>query len=258
MTNLDDLKDAMAAPPDFAPRPIDLGTVMVAGGRVRRRRRLAVSAASGLAVAALLVGGAQFASRAAAPELGGPAQVAGQGEDPQPTSAQPTSTQPPNTKDESPRPATTSMGGVLGDIIHTGVDGWLLYTTSIDDPALPDTHFGVNVGLAAPNGQPVTVVTTNETTGSDRSPGFHAVQGTMEVETHITPTFGYYIGSAVRITATANGTGRTVNAHRATWSEDPSVVMFWFNPDVGSVRNLKAYGSDGQRLPAGRNGIGVG
>ena len=228
MTNLDDLRDALAAPPDFAPRPIDLGIVMAAGGRVRRRRRLMVGAASGLAVAALLVGGAQFAASQAAPERSGPAPAAEQRAD----------------------------NGVLGEVIATGSGEWLLFATPIDSSDLPDTHFGLNLGLPGPNGRPVSVVMTNENKGSDRTPGFHAVQGAMEVNGRKTPTFGYYVGPATKIIATAKGT--TVTARQATWSEDPSVVVFWFDPDAGSLDHLTAYDSDGRRLPAGDNKVTVG
>ena len=48
MTRLEDLKDAMHSPPDFQPAPVDLRQVMTAGGRVRRRRRLALGGASAL------------------------------------------------------------------------------------------------------------------------------------------------------------------------------------------------------------------
>jgi len=225
MTNLDQLKDAMAAPPDFAPRPIDLGTVMAAGGRIRRRRRLVVGAASGLAVAALLVGGFQFAASQAAPERGRPAPAAGPQAD----------------------------NGVLGEVIATGSGKWLLYATPIDAAELPDTHFGLNLGLPGPDGRPVTVVTVNETKGSDRAPGFHAVEGAMEVGGHKTPAFGYYVGPAAKIVATAEG--RTVTARQAVWSEDPSVVVFWFDLDAGPLSRLKAYDSAGQTLPAGNNKV---
>jgi hypothetical protein len=58
MTKLDDYLDAMSSPPDFAPQPLDLGSVIALGSRIRRRRRLATGAASGLAVMTLLIGGA--------------------------------------------------------------------------------------------------------------------------------------------------------------------------------------------------------
>jgi len=228
MTNLDDLVDAMAAPPDFAPRPIDLASVMAAGGRVRRRRRLVAGAASGLAVAALLVGGAQFAASQAAPDRSGPAPAAEQRAD----------------------------NGVLGEAIATGRGEWLLFATPIDRADLPDTHFGLNLGLPGPNGRPVSVVTTNENKGSDRTPGFHAIEGAMEVNGSKTPTFGYYVGPATKITATAKDT--TVTARQAAWSEDPSVVVFWFDPDARSLDHLRAYDSDGRALPAGDNKVTVG
>ena len=37
MTELEELRDAMESPPDYAPVALDLGRVMAAGGRFRRR-----------------------------------------------------------------------------------------------------------------------------------------------------------------------------------------------------------------------------
>jgi len=259
MTNLDDLKDAMAAPPDFVPRQIDLGTVMAAGGRVRRRRRLAVSTASGLAVVALLVGGAQFAGHLTAGNQGSPAQVANQGEDGQPASNGAASTPPTNTRPTTAPPTDGSPTGVdtvLGDVVHTGINGWLVYASPIDNASLPNTHFAVNLGLAEPDGTPTSVVATNENEGSDRSAGFHATEAAMNVNGEVTLAFGYYVGPAERITATAGG--ETVTAKHATWSEDPSVVMFWFDLGTGDLSGLTAYGSDGEKLEPGKNEVGVG
>ena len=243
MTNLDDL-DAMAAPPDFPGRPLDLAPAPAAGGRIRRGQRGAgtaagqirrgprgAAAAAGLAVLTLLVGGAALAGRAG-PDYGVAMQVAGR----------------------------TADDGVFGDIIHTGLGTrggeWLLYAERFVNAELPDTHVALALGVPGAYGRPNTLVTANETKGSDRSPGFHAVEATMRVGGRTTPTFGYYVGPATRITSSLRA--RTVTAHLATWSEDPSVVVFWFAPGTRSPKKLAAYGEDGRRLPAGDHGVGVG
>jgi hypothetical protein len=45
---------------------------------------------------------------------------------------------------------------------------------------------------------------------------------------------------------------------RAAWSEDPSVIMFWFRPDAGTLTKLAAFDATGRKLPTGHAGIGVG
>jgi hypothetical protein len=245
MTNLHDLVDAMGSPPDFAAQPIDLPAVMAAGGRVRRRRRFAVVAASGLAVAALLIGGTQLAGRAAPTVGGGPAQ----------TAAQPTT--PPTTRPTT-KPALD--GKVLGDIVHTGVsakgDEWLLYAQAIDDKAIPKTHFGIMLGRRAGDGTLIDAVMANETEGSGRSAGFHAVEGAMNVDGYKTMTFGYYVGPAKKITGKAHG--KTLTARQATWSEDSSVQIFWFATTTEGIGKLTALDKNGRKLPAGNNSPGVG
>ena len=238
MTNLDDLVDAMGSPPDFAAQPVDLLAVMAAGGRIRRRRRVVVGAASALAVAALLVGGAQVAEWAAPAARGGPAQTADQ---PTPAKSVPTD-------------------GALGAIVHTGINvkgaEWLLYATPVDDPALPHTDFGIMLGWKKAGGELTGEVMANESEGSDRAPGFHAVEGSMNVNGRDTPTFGYYVGPARKITGRAQG--KTLTAHQATWSEEPSVQIFWFPTTAERVEKLTALDKNGRRLPTGHSDVGVG
>lgn len=150
--------------------------------------------------------------------------------------------------------APAAQPDVLGDVIDTG--DWLLYAKSVDIAALPDTHFGIMAGHKKADGTLDDSVMTNETEGSDRAPGFHAVQGSMNVGGKQAPTFGYYVGSATKITGTAHG--KTVTAGQATWSEDPSVKVFWFDPAVSGVGQLAAYGADGKKLPTGHSGITFG
>ena len=48
MNDIDEeLRATLQAPPDFAPSPVDIGYIMAAGTRLRRRRQLAVAAQHG-------------------------------------------------------------------------------------------------------------------------------------------------------------------------------------------------------------------
>ncbi|MEU4222382.1 hypothetical protein AB0F10_44470, partial [Actinoplanes sp. NPDC026623] len=154
--------------------------------------------------------------------------------------------------------------GALGDIVDTGMrtNGFprLLWVTEIDEAALPDTAIGLAAGRRDAGGRLVTDVVSNEFEGSDRAPGFHALQAPTTVGSEKVPAFGYYVGDAARITVTAGG--RKVTARQVVWSEDPSVVLFWFSLDqVGSADHLGragAYGANGRSLPAGNAEFGVG
>ncbi|MET8154646.1 hypothetical protein ACIBSW_29850 [Actinoplanes sp. NPDC049668] len=239
MNDLDDLRDAMNTP-DFQPKPLDIPAVMAAGGRLRRRRRLAVGATSGLAVLALLVGGAQLAR----PDGAGPVGAGSPG--------------------VHVSPVEPRQDGAFGDVVDTGMRTGgvprLLWVTELEDPALPDTAIGIATGRRDAGGGLVVDVTSNESEGSDRAPGFHAAQAPMEIGSGPVPAFGYYVGDAARITVTADG--KTVKARQAVWSEDPSVVLFWFALDEvapgARLSKVSAYDRDGRRLPAGNAYFGVG
>jgi hypothetical protein len=142
-----------------------------------------------------------------------------------------------------------------GDVVPTGIKNWVLYAVAIKEKALPKTHFGLMAGTRAADGKLTGVVETNETSGSDRSPGFHAIEGTMNVNNQDSPTFGYYSGPATKITGKVGG--KIVTAGEATWSKDSSIHFFWFAPKA-TVTKLAAYDKNGHRLPAGHSGIGVG
>jgi hypothetical protein len=147
----------------------------------------------------------------------------------------------------------------LGAIVDTGVkakDGtWVLYAVPIKEKVLKNTHFGLMLGRKLPDGTVTADVVTNETSGADRAKGFHAGQGSMNVNGRDTLTFGYYAGGATKITAKAHG--KTVTAKQAAWSQDKSVVFYWF-PPKSSVSGLRAYGLNGRALTTGNAGIGVG
>ncbi|MEV6595797.1 hypothetical protein AB0M36_02925 [Actinoplanes sp. NPDC051346] len=234
MTDLDDLKDAMHSPPDFEPRPLDLGAVMAQGSRLRRRRRLAVTGASAATVLALLVGGSMLT------RLGdGPI--------------------------ESAPVASASSTGVLGEVIDTGFrsDGEpvLLWFVPIEDAMVPGTAIGLTTGRRTARGTLERLVLMNETEGSSRSPGFHSPHVATEVDGYSSPAFGYFVGTdVVRITAVADG--NLVEARFARWSNDPSVVAFWFDPAQvpaeRSLTKLTAYDADGRALPSRDVGFGTG
>lgn len=157
-------------------------------------------------------------------------------------------------------PSKAAAPNPLGTVVPTGLGastsgGWLLYAVPIDDKQLPDTHFGLMLGRRLADGTLTGDVMTNETAGPDRAKGFHAGQRAMTVDGGQTPTFGYYVGSAARITTKAHG--NTVIARQARWSEDPSVIFYWFSPAT-SVSSLTAYASNGHVLAAVNDGIGVG
>jgi hypothetical protein len=266
VTNLDDLRDAMHSTPDFEPRPLDLAVVMAAGGRLRRRRRAAVGAASGLAVLALLVGGSQL-TRPGTAEPAGPAAAAQPSVTAgSPAPAEPSTAAEPSAAPSAPGTAAEPRPGVaLGDVVDTGMtaDGLdrLLWMQRLDEPRLPP---GVTIGIVAGRrtaaGELLPDIVNNEVNGSDRSPGFHALEMAMVVDGGATPAFGYYVGPAAKITVRADG--RTVRARQAVWSEDPSVVLFWFTlkevKPTSRVGKASAFDRTGARLSAGDAGFAVG
>jgi len=252
MNDLDDLKDALHSPPGFAARSLDLDAIMTAGGRRRRARRLAVSATSGLAVVAVLIGGGWLAARddRAAP---GPGFVP-----PAAASASPSAA-----PSESAPPSDGSATAPLGQVISTGLKAkqgaWVIYAVGISDARLPDTHFGIMIGRRMSDGSFTSDVVSNDVEGSDTSKGFHALEGTMNVNDEDIPAFGYYVGPATKITVKAGA--KTIEAGHARWSKDASVVMFWFDPaKIGAAHltKLTAYGASGAKLTAGKTEFGVG
>lgn len=237
MTDLNEFRAALRAP-DPDQRSLDIAQIMTKGARVRRRRRLAVGATSGLAVVALLVGGSQIA------ELGVPRSDG------------------PGISIGAPGPVRPEIDGQLGEVIDTGIPAvkgtWVLYGNKVE--GMSDTSFGVTLGRRLTTGALTAEVMSNEAEGSDRAPGFHAVSGPMGLDAGTTPMFGYYVGAPALITGTVGR--RRITATLAVWSEDQSVVVFWFDPkDVpsnGKIKNLAAYDGTGNELPVGNASIGVG
>jgi hypothetical protein len=213
--------------------------------------------AAGVAVACagvLVAGNVAFAGRNGSDSVAGFSAGAG------PSAPVPTPTRSGDAGTPDPDPSDGSAQKPLGRVIDTGLAAkrgkWVLYAVAVEEKTLPKIHFGVMLGHRLGSGEVVGDIVTNETTGSDRSPGFHGAEGSMAVDAGQSPTFGYYAGPATRITGKSHG--KTVTAKQATWSKDRSVVVYWFPASVTGVSGLKAYDKAGHVLPAGNTSIGVG
>ncbi len=247
MIDIDTFRSGLQAGPAEPFRALDVDQVMVRGRRMRLRRRLlACGGAGGVAAAVLAVsaGAGWFTGPAPAPNqfAGAPAAA------PSPSA-----------------PSAVAPSGLRGTVVHTGIhlsNGGevVMYVVTVDEPSLPKVHFGVMAGGFSPDNVVIGLVMSNEVNGSDRAPGFHAVQAPTTVEAGAVPEFGYYVGPAAKITGTAGG--HKVTAGQAHWSEDPSVVVFWFDParvpGGHDVTGLTAYDAAGHRLTSGNTTIGHG
>jgi hypothetical protein len=127
----------------------------------------------------------------------------------------------------------------------------VLYGFHIDDAAIPCTHFGLMVGSVDASGNTTGAYAANEFSGSDLTPGFHAVS---EVGKEVAGTYfvGYYVGPAAAISVVVNGVATA--AHVAAWSVNPDVKFWWLggsangNPSYGA---LSAKDAKGNPLPVG-------
>ena len=153
-------------------------------------------------------------------------------------------------------PSTEPPAAPAGRIVSTGIKAgngeWVLYSRPVKLDANPKITFGVMLGVSVRGAAPVDAVMLNETSGSDKSPGFHGIQGSMTIDQGRTPTFGYYAGPAAKITAKSGG--RTVTAAQAPL--DDSIQVFWFEEE--RVGKFAAYDADGKKLPTGDATVGVG
>src|SRR3954464_9766117 len=79
----------------------------------------------------------------------------------------------------SPPPTRVASSGheVLGDVIPSGLGDLVFYGVKLQEPRLPETTFGIMAGARDAAGGLTDLIITNETTGSDKAPGFHAVSG---------------------------------------------------------------------------------
>jgi hypothetical protein len=253
MMDFDTFRTGLRAEPERPLRAVDIDEVMVRGRRLRRRRQLLATGGAAVLAAAVVTASAAGVtwrdqptaqSPGAAPAGPAPAQSRGA------TPAGPAPAQ------SASAPPQTPLGSVVRTGIHVTAGEVVLYGLSINEPILPGVHFGVMAGLRDRSGAVTGVVETNEVTGSDRSPGFHAVQAPTRINGVSMPEFGYYAGPAATITATL--AGHQVKAHLATWSVDHTIVLFWFDPSTADASRLVARDAKGHPLPAGHTTIGHG
>jgi len=254
MTELEELRDAMESPPDFVPIALDLNQVMVAGGRIRRRRRATIAGASGVAVVTLLVVGGQLTNLGSAPAAHQAAAP------PAPSGPVPSGPVPSGLV---PSAINSSAPGILGTVVETGrwVDGrqWIVYVETTDPQRL-------NATMTLVLGRSKTgyiddfqhVIVSSDPGDARMSPGFHAVRPGTVIDGRTTPAFGYYAGDAARISARNTVTGKTVEAHVTAWSgfgARDKTQIFWFDFEGSgkpvTLTGLTAYDKSGNKLPTG-------
>lgn len=237
MSDVDRLRAAMREPVEFA--PVDVERVMAAGTRIRRRRQLrnAATAVAGVAaVMVIVVGGVDWL---------------------RPAAVQP-GVQPTLTVTSPARPTSMSGKRIYGHVIRTGSMDELgelaFYFYELDEPKPPGVRFGLVGARMSPEGRMTDFYATNETEGSDKALGFHAAS--IANGNGLIPAFGYYSGPAAKITAVIDG--KTVEAHQASWSEDVTVKVWWFDYSASEPTNLAAFDAAGNPLPLGNSGFGRG
>ncbi|GIF66391.1 hypothetical protein Ais01nite_44260 [Asanoa ishikariensis] len=209
MSELQRLRDAMRVTEQ--PSTLDLAAIMRDGRRLRQRRR--IGRTGGATLAASLVA----AVAVVAVGRDGPPVVE---HHPRPAAVAPT----PTATSESRKP----VGAVVDTGIHYGAEQRVYYFVAVDVPGLPKVTIGLAGGRRLPSGALTTDYLVNDVEGTDRSAGFHEIGRDESGATPAVPTFGYFVGPAQRIVGTVDG--RNVKAQLARWSEDPQVVIFWFDP----------------------------
>ena len=239
---MDELRRAMRATERAG--GLDLDDIMRRGRRLRRRRRTGAAMAAVTAVVAVAFGVEAVVTRPGPPNLpaGEPVVTASTGTPPPTPTAAPAPTEPP------PQP----LGTVVGSGIRYGADERVFYVVPVDVPELPRVSIGLVAGRRAPDGRLTTDFLVNDVSGSDRRPGFHEIgydQQRVPADASI-PTFGYFVGPAARIVGTVDG--RQVEARLVRWSEDPEVVIFWFDPTTLTpgtpLDGITAHTAQGRRL----------
>ncbi|WP_433496121.1 hypothetical protein ACQP26_10330 [Micromonospora sp. CA-248089] len=223
---------------------LDIADIMRRGRRLRRRQRIGTGVAAAVATVAVAVGVTAVASRPGPPDLpaGEPVATASAATPPPSPTAAPAPTEAP------PQP----LGTVVGSGIRYGADERVFFVVPVDVPELPRVTIGLVAGRRAPDGRLTSDFLVNDVSGSDRRAGFHEIgydQQRAPADTSV-PTFGYFVGPAARIVGTVDG--RQVDAKLARWSEDPQVVIFWFDPETLTpgtpLDGITAQDSKGRRL----------
>lgn len=220
MTEMDELRRVMRA--TERADGLDIADIMRRGRRLRRRRRIGAGVAAAVATVAVAVGVGAVATRPGPPDLPAGEPVATASADTPP----PTPTAAPAPTEAPPRP----LGTVVDSGIRYGADERVFFMVPVDVPQLPRVTIGLVAGRRAPDGRLTSDFLVNDVSGSDRRPGFHEIgydQQRVPADASI-PTFGYFVGPAARIVGTVDG--RQVEARLVRWSEDPEVVIFWFDP----------------------------
>ncbi|HET6286018.1 MAG TPA: hypothetical protein VFG15_04605 [Amycolatopsis sp.] len=248
MTDLETLRSALREQPAEGFAEPDLGAIMTKGRRIRRRRRLATGAggvAATLATVLVIVGAVALKGSSSDQPL--PPAASAPAPPPSASIPAPAPVSPTLTEAASDRP--------FGEAIPLGVEAGggrelVLCAFAIDEPQMPDVRFGLQVAYRTQAGEYDALLASNEFKGSDRSFGFHAVDGGDVIRGTFVPVFGYFAGPAARITSTVRG--KPVEAKAIPWSEDPSIVIFWFDgtqvESAGVLTPLVAYDARGQRL----------
>jgi hypothetical protein len=217
MTDLDTLRHALRETPAETFGELDLSAMMATGARIRRRRRILVGGGVVVTTAVVLFAAAtagQLAHVAPSPAR-------------QPTPTTSTSVEP---------PAVSPLGDVISTGIHDAHGELVFYFVRVTAPELSKVAFGIAFGHRTPSGKLMPGTLNNDTNRPALEPGFHPIMGGNSETGVYVPAYGYFVGDAKRIEALVSG--KIVEANCARWSEDPSVMAFWFPPDLVPDANL--------------------
>ncbi|WP_326551924.1 hypothetical protein [Micromonospora sp. NBC_01813] len=235
----------MRATEKTGPDRFDVDLIMRKGRRLRHRRwavRSGVAALSVAAVVGLTIG------------LLPGREPFDQGTQPEPAA---TATAPTPDVETPQHPPTAAPVPPIGDVVTTGIrygdDERVFYFVAVELPEAPEVTIGLAAARRALDGSLTVDFLLNDFAGSDRSPGFHQIgyEPSDELLPAVSmPTFGYFVGPATRIVGTIGDS--QVTARLAPWSDDPAVVVFWFDPQSLTpgqrLDGIAAYDAQGQRL----------
>lgn len=227
----------------------DIDAVMRGGRRLRCRRRLYGATALGV-----VAGVATVLTTVAVPAMPNtPPQPATSAHQPTPShrpdrAIPATCVVPSSSDDAMPRP--------VGDIIRTGIRDSqnvkherVFYVACRARDDKKGGELVVITALRHPDGT---------LRGSERTHGIGAdgeklakYQGTHYPDGYRSLPCGYYIGPATRIVGVP-ARGPSVTAGQATWSEDPDLVVFWFDARYAALpfEEIRAYDAEGKLLSA--------
>lgn len=227
MTDLEELKSALAeTEPEDGFRPPDLAKIMADGGRIRRRRRIAVGTGA-VALTAAALFGISSVTMLRQPDSPGPTlSVAKQPDAPVYEAAK-----------------TFWTGYVSVDARVFTMSFLHEVRPGTEDRGFPDGYF-ISAGRGGSSGK----LSNERVVPIDLTPGFHRIGDLAEF------TSGYFVippgkEPAVRtIQATANG--KYVDAKTAQWEAVPNIVLFWFPPGLNPAHDpgnrLEAYDNTGR------------